>query len=380
MNKLEEILSSNGFDGNCQDWISKVDAVTDEDVQRELSNSPGRFSYERLAVLISPAASDYLEQMAQQARALTIQRFGKTMLLYVPLYVSNVCINSCEYCGYNTAHDFKRTRLSIDEALEDAKHISQRGFKHILLLSGEDPQYASVDYFCELASKLRKNFSSIGIEIYPMDQDDYAKLVAAGVDDISIYQETYNKDIYAEMHKKGPKSNYSYRLNTPDRAAAAGIRRIGLGALLGLSDWRSEVLALAAHADYLMKRYWKSQVSFSFPRIRPAHEVDRQRYTNLVSEKLLAQIMIALRLCFSDAGITLSTRENADFRRNMIHLGVTKLSAGSKTNPGGYSGDHDDAVEQFQISDESSPEEVAKMLRDAGYETVWKDWDSAFTK
>ncbi len=377
MNDFEKILHDAALDGGENNYQSQIEQVTPAQVRAELAKEPGKFSRQRLLRLISPAAQNYLEEMARQARELTLKRFGKTMQLYVPMYVSNFCINGCEYCGFNQCHDFKRVRLSIDQACADADVIAKQGFRHILILSGEDPKYIDVEYLSELSKRLREKFCAIEIEIYPMSQDEYARLFKSGIDGISIYQETYDRELYEKLHPTGPKRDYSKRLMTPDYAAQAGFRRLGIGALLGLRDWRLETLALGEHAAYLMKIYWRSQVAFSFPRLRPAQDVDGPIYENIISDKHFVQMMLALRLCFSDAGITISTRESSEFRKHLIKLCVTKVSAGSKTNPGGYSGD-DESVSQFEIDDKSSPKEVAQMLKDAGYEAVWKDWDAGF--
>lgn len=375
---IQSILAEHTLDDNQGIWQQQLCDVTAEQVERELAQPAGKFSLDRLATLVSPAAVAYLEPMAQQARQLTIQRFGRTIQLYAPLYVSNVCINSCRYCGYNTATKFQRTRLTIDQALADADIIASEGFRHLLLVSGEDKEFVSTDYLCELAAKLSAKFSSLSIEIYPMSQADYTKVFNAGIDGVTLYQETYDRDVYAEYHIAGPKADYDYRLESPDRLAEAGMRRIGLGVLLGLADWRTETLALARHAAYLMKKYWRSQVSFSFPRLRPATNV-KNEWPHLVSDRDMVQMMLALRLCFADAGIVLSTREAAGFRDHLINLCVTRLSAGSKTNPGGYTGETD-AAEQFEIADNRSPHEVAEVINSHGYEAVWKDWDASFHK
>lgn len=357
--------------------LEQLNNITSDDVQRELSKQPGHFSIDRLQTLISSAATEYLEQMATQARQLTIQRFGRTIQLYAPLYVSNVCINSCLYCGYNGKTKIPRSRLTIDQALADADIIASEGFRHILIVAGEDPEYITIDYLCELAAKLKKKFSSISIEIYPMTTEQYKQCFDAGIDGVTLYQETYDKNIYTQYHPAGPKSDYKYRLTSHNRTAGAGMRRLGIAALLGLNDWRAEVLAMAQHADYLMKKYWRSQVSFSFPRIRPA-ENTHLTYKHLVSDTDLVQMMVALRLCFADAGIVLSTRENAILRDNLIKICVTRISAGSKTNPGGYS-NKEDSLQQFVIDDDRSPAEIAQVITQHGYEPVWKDWDVAFS-
>jgi len=373
---IHSILAEKNLDSNRDCWQQKLQDVTPEQVQRELSNSPGHFSLERLVTLLSPAAEPFLEQMAQQARKLTIQRFGRTIQVYAPLYVSNVCINRCKYCGYNASTNVHRTRLTIEQALADADVIAAEGFRHLLLVSGEDKTFVATDYLCELAEKLRAKYASLSIEIYPMTQDEYARVFEAGIDGVSLYQETYDRPTYAEYHLAGPKADYDSRLDAPDRFASARMRRIGLGVLLGLADWRQETLALAQHGAYLMKKYWRSQVSFSFPRLRPATNVQAE-WPHLVSDVNMVQMMLALRLCFADAGIVLSTRETPEFRDNLINLCVTRLSAGSKTNPGGYASEKT-AAEQFEVADDRSPSEVADVIRSHGYEAVWKDWDASF--
>ncbi|MEN8127720.1 MAG: 2-iminoacetate synthase ThiH [Planctomycetota bacterium] len=375
---IQSILSEKQLDCNRDIWRQRLQDVTAGQVQRELSKSPGHFSLDRLVVLLSPAAEAYLEQMAQQARNLTIQRFGRTIQLYAPLYVSNVCINRCKYCGYNESTDVPRTRLSVEQALADADVIADEGFRHLLLVSGEDKAFISPDYLCELASKLKEKFSSLSIEIYPMARDEYTQVFNAGIDGVTLYQETYDRSVYADYHLAGPKADYNSRLDAPDRYASAGMRRIGLGVLLGLTDWRTETLALAQHACYLVKTYWRSQISFSFPRICPATNVQDQ-WPHLVSDQNMVQMMLALRLCFADAGIVLSTRESASFRDNLINFCVTRLSAGSKTNPGGYASETD-AAEQFEVADNRTPAEVAQSICSHGYEAVWKDWDASFNK
>ena len=377
MSDIKTILAQKQLDSSADKWIELLDSVGPEDVRAALDAPPGRYRFERLLTLISPAAQNFLEEMAQQARQLTIQRFGRTIQLYAPLYVSNYCLNSCRYCGYNAQTTCERTRLSVDEALGEADIIASQGFRHILLVSGEDPEFITVDYLTQLAGRLKSKFSSISVEIYPMSRSDYEKLFAAGIDGVTLYQETYNRRLYSEYHISGPKSDYDYRLDTHDRTALAGMRRLGLGALLGLGDWRVETLALAEHAAWLMKKYWRCHVSFSFPRLRPANHV-LPDFEHLITDRDLVRMMLALRLCFADAGIVLSTRESASLRDNLARLCVTRMSAGSKTSPGGYSR-RIQSQEQFEIDDKRSPAEVAAMIRSSGRECVWKDWDAAFT-
>jgi len=374
---IETILAEKGLDSNGKCWHQQLENIKPSDVEKALSDSEGSYNFEKLLILISPAAEDYLEEMAHLSNRLTIKRFGRTIRLYAPLYLSNYCVNTCRYCGFNKENKFERTRLNITQAFEEAHIIASEGFRDILLVSGEDRQFINVDYLTELAGKLRGKFSSISIEIYQMSSADYAKLFEAGIEGVTLYQETYDRNAYTYYHSLGPKSSYDQRLDTPEHIAAVGMREVGLGVLLGLSDWRIETLALAEHAHYLIKRYWQSHISFSFPRLRPAYEVGDLQFGHLLSDKNLVQMITALRLCFADAGLVLSTRERAQLRDHLVKLGITKLSAGSKTNPGGYSG-RSEAIEQFVIDDNRSPAEVANMVRKQGYKPIWKDWDRAY--
>ena len=374
---IKTILSEKDLNTNTDFWIEKLNAVTPHDVELALKKPAGIYDVEKLTALISPAAENYLEQMAQLAHKLTIQRFGKTIKLYAPLYLSNYCVNSCLYCGFNRKTDFQRTRLTIEQALKEADIIASEGFTDLLLVSSEDKQFITTDYLCELAKELRKKFSFLSIEIYQAEKEDYAKLFKAGIEGVTLYQETYDSAAYAAYHPAGPKSDYEKRLTAPDDMASAGMRQIGLGSLLGLTDWRLETLALAEHAHYLMKHYWKSQISFSFPRLRPAYEVEKNIYDHLISDKNLAQMIMALRLCFADAGLVLSTRESAHLRDNFVNLGITRISAGSKTNPGGYA-DEKTSVKQFEVDDDRTPKQISEMLEAKGFDPVWKDWDASF--
>jgi 2-iminoacetate synthase len=374
---IKTILAEKGLDGNGGPWRQRLENIHPGDAERVLSEPAGSYNFEKLLALISPAAENYLEEMAKLAQQLTIQRFGRTIRLYAPLYLSNYCTNSCRYCGFNKENKFDRTRLTIDQAIEEANIVASEGFRDILLVSSEDRQFVSIDYLTELARKLRSKFCSISIEVYQMSSAEYARLFEAGIEGITLYQETYDRETYTHYHPLGPKSDYDNRLDAPDHIAAAGMREVGLGVLLGLTDWRIETLALAEHAHYLIKRYWQSHVSFSFPRLRPAYKVGGSQFKHLLNDKNLVQMITALRLCFADAGLVLSTRERAQLRDNMVKLSITKLSAGSKTNPGGYSG-YSVAIEQFEIDDNRSPTQVAAMIKQAGFEPIWKDWDIAF--
>jgi len=371
---IRRILGEKGLDGESSVWRKRLEGIGRGDVERALGQRGGAYSLDRLAALVSPAAEGYLEEMAQAARRLTVQRFGKTVRLYAPLYLSNYCANSCLYCGFNKESESQRCRLSVEQAVAEAEVIAGEGFRDILLVSSEDKRFVDVEYLGRLAGELRDTFDSISVEIYQMTAEEYGRLFAAGIDGVTLYQETYDRRAYRYYHPGGPKADYDNRLATPDNIAAAGMRQIGLGTLLGLADWRYEALALAEHANYLIKRYWRSQVSFSFPRLRPAHEVDGLQFEHLVSDKNLVQMITALRLCFADAGLVLSTRESAGLRDHLVRLGITKVSAGSKTSPGGYS-QITDATEQFQIDDSRTAGQVAEMIKAAGAEPVWKDWE-----
>lgn len=327
--------------------------------------------------LLSPAAEPFLEEMARRAHALTLRRFGKTISLFAPLYVSNYCNNSCAYCGFNTKNAVERLALTPEEAYKEGEFINRMGFRHLLLVSGEAPKIASLDYFAKIADLLGSLFSSLAVEIYPMDTDQYRVLIDHGVDGLTVFQETYNEELYPMVHLGGRKRDYRWRLETPERGGEAGFRRIGLGALLGLDDWRVEGFFMGLHTRYLMRRFWKSQISISFPRLRPAAGAFQPMHP--VSDRDFVQLLVALRIFLPDTGFTLSTREPASFRDHLIPLGVTSMSAGSKTEPGGYTRDNG-AEAQFEISDHRSPDAVAEIIRQKGYEPVWKDWDGAFLR
>ena len=328
-----------------------------------------------LWALLAPLSPGQLERMAQQAHRVTLQRFGRTVLLYAPLYVSNFCSNACVYCGFNCRNRVARRALSVDEAEEESALIRAMGFQHILLVSGEDPRHAGTGYFTALASRLRHQFSSIGIEVQPLSSIEYAELIACGVDSVTCYQETYNPTTYERVHRAGPKRDYARRLGTLERAAAAGIRKVGLSPLYGLDDWRVEALMAGVHAHYMATRFWRTQVSISFPRLRPA--AGGYEPPCPLDDAGLAQLICAFRLVLPDVHLVLSTREPAGLRDRLLPLGITQMSAGSRTSPLGYSHDKE-AGEQFTVMDERSPDDVCAMISAGGYEPVWKDWDESF--
>lgn len=327
--------------------------------------------------LMSPAAGLHLEEIAQRANRITEQRFGKIISMFAPLYLSNFCTNSCRYCGFNIKNPVKRLTLTPDQAEAESKHLYQQGYRNILLVSGDAPKIVSLSYLSSILERLRPRFASISIELYPMDTAAYSELIVNGVDGLVVFQETYNEEQYGEVHPRGKKSDYRWRLETPERGGAAGFRRLGLGALLGLSDWRVEGFFLALHARYLLKHFWKSQVTVSFPRIQSA--AGEYQPPCPVSDADMVQLMVALRLLLPDAGIVLSTREVPQLRDDLIPLAITSISAGSRTDPGGYT-QESEAEAQFEIADHRSPATIAELICRKGYEPVWKDWDSAFLR
>jgi len=324
-----------------------------------------------LPTLLSHDAQGSLERMAQQAREVTLQRFGRAVRLFAPLYVSNACLSSCTYCGFSKELAVTRRTLTVEQVVDEAQSLAQQGFRHILLVSGEHRIEVSKDYLVDCVEALRPVFPSISIETQTWSDDTYARLVDAGLEGVVHYQETYDRDRYGEVHRAGWKRDYDRRLASTERAAEAGVRRLGIGALLGLSaDWRADVQAVAEHALWLQRTYWRTEVSVSLPRIKPS--ASGFQPVAAVSDADYVQAMAALRLVAPEVGIVLSTREPAVLRDGLARIAVTTMSAGSSTEPGGYLSPGE-AQEQFAVSDERSPAEVAAMLEAAGYEPVWKD-------
>lgn len=353
--------------------LAEIEAMTAADVQRALAAE--QLDQRDFMALLSPAAEKFLEEMAQKAHAITVRRFGKTILLYAPIYLSNECHNGCLYCGFSVHNKVPRRTLTLDEIDRDARILHAHGFRHVLLLTGEAPGRIGNDFIAAAAQRIRPLFSSIGIEVYPMEADGYREMVASGVDALTVYQETYDPDLYARLHPSGRKRDYRFRLETPERGGAAGLRRIGIGFLLGLGNFRSEGFFAGLHGRYLAHHYWRSLLTVSFPRLRPAEGGFQPGHP--VSDRQFVQLMCAMRLLLHDAGLVLSTRESATLRDNLLPLGITQMSAGSCTAPGGYADRHS-ATEQFTIDDDRSPAEIAALLQSRGYDPVWKDWDSAF--
>ncbi|HXG46210.1 MAG TPA: 2-iminoacetate synthase ThiH [Methylomirabilota bacterium] len=358
------------------------------------------------ATLLSPAAARQLERLGRRAQALTRQRFGRVIRLFAPLYLSNECINNCRYCGFSRDNPILRVTLSVDEVRREAQALKAQGFRNLLLVAGEHPKFVSGEYLAQCTAALHAEVPGISLEVGPMETPDYRPLVAAGAEGLVVYQETYDRDAYAAMHTAGPKRDFDWRLETPERAYAAGFRRLGIGALYGLSDWRREAICVAAHAAHLLRHCWKAQLTISLPRLRPCAGEFQPLTT--VTDADLAQMICAFRLYLPDVGLVLSTREPARLRDGLIPLGITLISAGSHTEPGGYTGAGREKIHrtergrivplasgasewapdpgrvthatgQFDIADERPPREIADRLRDLGYEPVWKDWDAALT-
>ncbi len=359
-------------------WEQTTEAIyakTDTDVRRALAKQ--HCTVEDFMALISPAAEPYLEVMARLSRHYTEERFGKTISLFIPLYLTNSCTNSCVYCGFHIQNPMPRTILSPTEIEQEYRAIKQLGpFENLLLVTGENPVVAGVDYIARALDLAKPYFSNLKIEVMPLKAEEYAELITHGLNGVICFQETYNRARYNIYHPRGMKSKFEWRLNAPDRMGEAGVHSIGMGALIGLEDWRTDVTMMAHHLRYLQKRYWKTKYSVNFPRMRPAENEGFQPNV-VMSDKELAQLTFAMRIFDHDVDISYSTREAAMLRDNMATLGVTTMSAASRTEPGGYY-TYPEALEQFDVCDSRSATEVEAALRNVGREPVWKDWDASF--
>lgn len=357
------------------DWNAlgaQIRKKTAADVEAALQNR--RPDIPDLMALVSPAARPYLEQMASLSRQLTRQRFGRTVQFYIPLYLTNACINHCVYCGFSHGNKIGRIVLSDEQILAEVAAIKRIGdFQHLLLVTGEDPDEAGVSYIQNAVRLVKPYFSAISIEVQPLGEDEYRLLAGEGLSAVYCYQETYHRERYGFYHPKGPKSDFDYRLATSDHLGRAGIHKMGLGFLIGLEDWRTEAAVMAMHLRYLQKKYWQTKYSVSFPRMRP-HEGSGFRPRVVMADSELAQIIFAFRIFDPDLEIALSTRENPVFRDNMATLGITAMSAGSKTDPGGYAL-YSNRLEQFSVNDDRPPAQIEKAIREQGYDILWKDWD-----
>lgn len=359
------------------DWEETTAAImskTAADVETALSRKhPG---IDDFMALISPAAAPYLETMAQMSRELTLKRFGKTISLYIPLYITNACTNSCVYCGFNRHNLFPRVILTPEQIEDECKAIRRLGpFENLLIVTGEHPKLAGTDYLEKALRVCRPYFNNLTIEVMPLPSEDYLRLTHSGLNGVVCFQETYHRERYKVYHPAGMKSNFEWRLNGYDRMGQAGVHKIGMGVLIGLEDWRTDVTMMARHLKYLRKRYWQTRFSVNFPRMRPSESGFQPNV--VMSDRELAQLTFAFRIFDNDVDISYSTRESPALRDNMMSLGVTSMSAGSKTDPGGYH-TYPQALEQFAVSDERTPSEVETAIRAGGYEAVWKDWDKIF--
>ncbi|MDR2057524.1 MAG: 2-iminoacetate synthase ThiH [Dysgonamonadaceae bacterium] len=360
---------------NNYDWKaiqSRIYAKTAGDV--ELALNKEKRSPEDFMALVSPAAQAYLEPMASLSRLYTRQRFGNIIQFYIPLYLTNSCVNHCVYCGFSHNNDIRRIILNDQQILSEVEAIKRIGdFQHVLLVTGENPREAGVDYIENAIRLVKPYFSSISIEVQPLKESEYKQLSKAGMNAVYCYQETYRKARYKTYHPKGMKSKFDWRIDGFDRMGRAGIHKIGLGVLIGLEDWRTDATMMALHLRYLQTVYWQTKYSISFPRLRP-YEGEDFLPNVVMNNKELAQLIFAYRIFDRDIEIAMSTREDKTFRNHMIGLGVTSLSAGSKTDPGGYAV-YRNELEQFAVNDDRSPAEVLEAVKTQGYEVVWKDWD-----
>ncbi len=359
-----------------------------------LPDRPRNRTLNQFISLLEPMDDRNLANLVARSESVTRRFFGRTMRLFAPLYLSSECINNCKYCGFSRDNPILRVTLSVDQAETEARYLVDQGFRNILLVAGEHPKFVSNGYLEEVVRRLVTFVPSISIEVAPMETAEYRPLVVAGAEGLIVYQETYDRATYAEVHTSGPKRNFDWRLETPERAYAAGFRRIGIAPLFGLAEWRSESIALAEHIDYLLRKCWRSQLTVSLPRLRPAAGGFNPRHS--LPDWELIQLLCALRLIFPQVGIVLSTRESKEFRDLLMPIGVTMMSAGSRTEPGGYTGQGTDSLHltvkgkitdsacanskadgQFEVEDSRSAEEVAAAIRATGLEPVWKDWDAA---
>lgn len=353
-----------------------IAAKTEADVRRALMKE--HCDVDDFMALISPAAEPYLEEMARLSRRYTQERFGRTVSMFIPLYLTNSCTNSCVYCGFHIANKMARTILTPEEMVKEYEAIKQLGpFENLLIVTGENPAKAGVPYLAKALDLAKPYFSNLKIEVMPLSTEDYAELTRHGMNGVICFQETYRREHYKLYHPRGMKSNFEWRVNGFDRMGQAGVHSIGMGVLIGLEkEWRTDLTMLARHLRYLQKHYWRTKYSVNFPRMCPAENGGFQPNC-IMTDRELAQLTFAMRIFDHDVDISYSTRENADFRNHMATLGVTTMSAGSRTEPGGYA-THVDSLEQFEVSDPRSVSDVAEALRHVGVEPVWKDWDGSF--
>ena len=367
---FSEELEKISWEKTTNDIYSKTAADVEAALHKEY------LDVEDFKALISPAAQPYLEVMARLSQQYTLQRFGKTISMFVPLYITNSCTNFCIYCGFNHNNPMSRIILTEEEIVNEYKAIKKLApFENLLLVTGENPAKAGVPYIERALQLAKPYFSNLQIEVMPLKAEEYERLTHSGLNGVICFQETYNKANYNIYHPKGMKSKFDWRVNAFDRMGQAGVHKIGMGVLIGLEDWRTDITMMAYHLRYLQKHYWKTKYSVNFPRMRPS---EGHFQPNVVmSDRELAQVTFAMRIFDHDVDISYSTRESAQFRNNMATLGVTTMSAESKTEPGGYF-TYPQSLEQFHVSDERTAVQVERDLKALGREPVWKDWDESF--
>lgn len=356
------------------DTTRRIAAKTARDVEVALGKE--HLTVDDFMALISPAGAAYLEPMARLSHKYTLERFGKTISMYIPMYVSNACTNHCVYCGFNHNNPLTRVTLTMEQVKAECEAIRRLGpFENLLIVSGEFPALNGVDYLEKVLGVARPYFHNLTIEVMPMKERDYYRLTQSGLNGVVCFQETYHETNYKKYHPRGMKSIFEWRVNGFDRMGAAGVHKIGMGVLIGLEDWRTDVTMMARHLRYLRRNYWRTRYSVNFPRMCPAEGGYQPKV--VMTDRELAQLTFAFRIFDHDVDISYSTRESPAFRANMMKLGVTSMSAGSKTEPGGYVSTPD-ALEQFEVTDGRTPAQVADEIRSLGYEPVWKDWDKIY--
>ncbi len=351
-----------------------VYSKTSQDVQQALAHK--NKTLEDFKALVSPSAEPFLEEMAFLSQQITQKRFGKTIQFYAPMYLSNECNNICTYCGFSLTNKIKRKTLTDTEIVIELKSLTKQGYQHILLVTGESNHVVNINYFINAIKVIKPHVSNISIEFQPLELHEYQQLQQLGVHSVLVYQETYHQQVYKNYHTKGKKSNFENRLNTPDLIGEAHIHKIGLGVLLGLEDWRIDSFFCALHLNYLEKKYWQTKFSISFPRMRPAEGIIEPNV--IVTDKNMLQLICAYRIFNENVELSLSTRESELFRNHVMPLGITSISAASKTNPGGYVVEQE-SLEQFETNDKRSVKQMNEVVNSLGYQAVWKDWDTAYS-
>lgn len=345
-------------------------SFTAKDVQNALNKD--RIDFYDYAALLSPAALPFLEKMAKKAQLCTRKQFGNTIALFTPIYIANYCENQCVYCGFNCKNKIHRAKLNMEEIEKEYQAIAATGLKEILILTGESRSMSGIEYIGEAVELAKKYFSLIGLEIYPVEIDEYKYLHEKGADFVTVFQETYNTETYKKVHLAGQKSIFPYRINAQERAILGGMRGVGFGALLGLDDFRHDAFCVGVHATLIQRKYPHAEIAVSVPRLRPYINGEETNPRD-VHEKELLQIMCAYRLLMPFASITISTRERSDFRNNAVNICATKISAGVSVGIGGHS-EKEKGDEQFEISDPRSVDEVVDSLHQYGLQPSFNDY------